>query len=319
MCRALRHRADVRTSTTTSATWLLESAFFRCPSPTYSPLASSLRSTQLFLLDLVLGWAWYFNSGGTCVDHGTASQAVVQKSAMGPVQWVPNQEMMSHIIFFLAGDNALTRPHHDTSTGITSSTASSFKGTFSTSHRTGTWSAPPPSRPQRICCGLLSAREDKTLVSCLAPQSQCLDLWVRVHLGIQRQVQMIQKVQRTVEFQQARCMDRIIEIFVHTILHCHGRLFTSSCRTGRQGGVSMNLEISQSSEMPGMSARVHAQFTRSELSSYQMTHAGGPALETTQHKGRQTVEIVTRPMVAFELMNPAPSSTTLCTTHWYRG
>ena len=101
-------------------------------------------------------------------------------------------------------------------------------------------------------------------------------------------------------------MDRIVEIFVHTILHCHGRLFTSSCRTGQQGDVSINLEISKSAEMPGMSARVHAHFTRSELSSYemahagvvahsspseliskQMTHAGGPALETTQHKGRQ--------------------------------
>ena len=55
------------------------------------------------------------------VHPGTASQAVVQKSATGAVQWFPNQEMMSHIIFFPAGlDNALTRPHHDTSTGITS-------------------------------------------------------------------------------------------------------------------------------------------------------------------------------------------------------
>ena len=116
MCRALRHRADVRTSTASSATWLLESAFVRFPSPTCSQLdASSLRSTQLFLLDLVLGWAWYFNSGGTCVE------VVDQKSATGAVQWVPNLEMMSHIIFFPAGlDNALTRPHHDTSTGMTS-------------------------------------------------------------------------------------------------------------------------------------------------------------------------------------------------------
>ena len=76
---------------------------------------------QLFLLGLVLGWVlvlqqrWY-----VCVEvvhPRTASQAVVQKSATGAVQWFPNQEMMSHIIFFPAGlDNALTRPHHDTST-----------------------------------------------------------------------------------------------------------------------------------------------------------------------------------------------------------
>ena len=79
---------------------------------------------QLFLLGLVLGWAlvlqqrWYVCGGSSSRDR---VQAVVQKSATGAVQWFPNQEMMSHIIFFPAGlDNALTRPHHDTSTGITS-------------------------------------------------------------------------------------------------------------------------------------------------------------------------------------------------------
>ena len=88
-------------------------------------------------------------SGGTCgevVVPGTASQAVVQKSATGAAQLVPNPAMMSNIIFFAAGlDNALTRPHHDTSTGNTStfsftivSTTSSTKGTFSTRHRTRT-------------------------------------------------------------------------------------------------------------------------------------------------------------------------------------
>ena len=88
-------------------------------------------------------------SGGTCgevVVPGTGSQAVVQKSATGAIQLVPNQAMMSHTIFFPAGlDNALTRPHHDTSTGNTStfsftivSATSSIKGTFSTRHRTRT-------------------------------------------------------------------------------------------------------------------------------------------------------------------------------------
>ena len=51
-------------------------------------------------------------------------------------------------------------------------------------------------------------------------------------LGYSERCKRFKKVQRTVEIQQVRCMDRIVEIFVLTKFHCHGRPSTSFCRTG---------------------------------------------------------------------------------------
>ena len=104
---------------------------------------------------------------------------------------------------------------------------------------------------------------------------------------IQRQMQTIQKVQTAVEFQPARCMDTILEIFTLTRLHCYvafplppvAQVNSAEFQMFRRGGnnrvTSRRIwKFPKSAEMPGMSARVHAHFTRSELSSYQMAHAG---------------------------------------------
>ena len=144
MCRAFRHRADVRTSTTSSATWFSSQHSFAFPLPhaaRSTPAAYAVRS--------YFYWIWYWDGPGTStavvrvevVDHGTASQAVVQKSATGAVQWVPIQEMMSHS--FSSQLDSTTHSHDHTTFCLNPRLySSSFKGTFSTSHRTGTWFAP---------------------------------------------------------------------------------------------------------------------------------------------------------------------------------
>ena len=44
------------------------------------------------------------------------------------------------------------------------------------------------------------------------PKIQCLDQVVYVHVGTERQVPIIRKVQRTVKFHQVRFIDRIVDL-----------------------------------------------------------------------------------------------------------
>ena len=231
---------------------------------------------QLFLLGLVLGWVlvlqqrWYVCGSRDCVPGSGSEEcdgccSVVSKRG---------DDVAHH--FFSAGlDNALTRPHHDTSTGTTST----FCLNQSLYHliKQGHFLNKPPHRHLGHLARQLhpdftvTATTDMrwTLVCVRRQAAATRDMSVALHRSLS------------------------ILIYGYSLFHfllshrsVPNRFSDFPQKWKYQGDFSLNLEISKSAEMPGMSARVRSHFTRSELSSNQMAHAGGPHTRDHPAKGQ---------------------------------
>ena len=196
-------------------------------------------------------------SGGTCgevVVPGIASQGVVQKSATGAVLLVPNQAMMSHIIFFPAGLDQ--RAHTTTSRHLhwyhfhllpqseslppDQSRAHSQQATAPAPWPPCTATAPDftvtATTDRRWTLVCVRRQDGGRIVDMSVALHRSLSIWIYGYactLGYSDRCKRFKKCKGQSSSNKRGAWTELLRSLVLSKFHCHGRLSTSSCRTGQ--------------------------------------------------------------------------------------